>query len=99
MTHIAILKESDSKELRVAATPETVKKFILRGATVTIESNAGDAASFSNEAYEAAGAIVSQNPQKILEKADILLKVSAPFNSGRTKQEFHYLPKNAIVIK
>jgi H+-translocating NAD(P) transhydrogenase subunit alpha len=58
MTHIAVLKESIPTEKRVAATPETVKKLIALGATVSIESGAGAGASISDESFAAAGARV-----------------------------------------
>ena len=55
---IAILKETVPGEARVAATPETVKKFIALGATTAIEEGAGAAASYPDEAYREAGAEV-----------------------------------------
>mgnify|MGYP006200620225 CR=1 FL=1 len=41
---IAVLKEMAAGERRVAATPETVKKFAALGATVAVEAGAGDGA-------------------------------------------------------
>ena len=58
MTKIAVLKESASGETRVAASPETVKKFIALGASVAVEKGAGLAASISDADYEAVGATV-----------------------------------------
>ena len=55
---IAVLKELAAGETRVAATPETVKKFIGLGAEVAIESGAGVAASVADADYNAAGAKV-----------------------------------------
>ncbi len=56
MTRIAVLRERADGERRVAATPETVRKLIALGATVTVESGAGLAASIADEAYVAVGA-------------------------------------------
>ncbi|MGZ3257279.1 MAG: NAD(P)(+) transhydrogenase (Re/Si-specific) subunit alpha, partial [Croceibacterium sp.] len=53
---IAVLKERAAGEIRVAATPETVKKFSALGAKVAVESGAGEGASISDEAYREAGA-------------------------------------------
>ena len=53
---IAVLQERAAGENRVAATPETVKKFIGLGATVAIESGAGLGASIPDAAYADAGA-------------------------------------------
>ncbi|HWL48018.1 MAG TPA: NAD(P)(+) transhydrogenase (Re/Si-specific) subunit alpha, partial [Sphingomonadaceae bacterium] len=55
---IAVLKETASGEGRVAATPETVRKFVALGATVAVEAEAGAGASVSDDAYRAAGADV-----------------------------------------
>ncbi|MFZ3178701.1 MAG: NAD(P)(+) transhydrogenase (Re/Si-specific) subunit alpha, partial [Methylocystis silviterrae] len=52
---IAVLAETDKSEPRVAATPETVKKFIGLGADVVVEARAGAAAGFSDSDYAAAG--------------------------------------------
>ena len=45
---IAVLKERRAGESRVAASPDTVKKFIAAGAKVTIETGAGAGSSFND---------------------------------------------------
>ena len=50
---IAVLKETASGETRVAATPETVKKFIALGASVAVQPGAGDSASIADAAAKA----------------------------------------------
>ena len=55
---IAVLKESEAGERRVAATPETVKKYVGLGASVAVETGAGDGASIADHDYVSAGAIV-----------------------------------------
>jgi NAD(P) transhydrogenase subunit alpha len=77
-TTIAILKERRANETRVAATPETVKKFKGLGAGVVIESGAGEGARFSDAEYAAAGATVAPNAAAALKGADIVLKVRGP---------------------
>jgi len=57
---IAVLKESEPGERRVAATPETVKKFVALGASVAVETGAGEAATVSDADYVSAGASVGQ---------------------------------------
>ncbi len=69
---IAIAKETAEYEKRVAATPETVKKLIAMGAEVTVESGAGEPSSFSDKAYQDAGATISSS-----RGADVVLKVQA----------------------
>jgi len=74
---IAVLKERAAGENRVAAIPETVKKFSALGAVVAIESGAGDAASVSDDAYREAGAEVG-SAEATVKGADIVLAVQAP---------------------
>lgn len=74
---IAVLKEATSGEYRVAASPETVKKFIGLGAEVAIEAGAGLSASISDAAYAAAGASVG-TADATVKGADIVLGVQGP---------------------
>ncbi|OZA93296.1 MAG: NAD(P) transhydrogenase subunit alpha [Erythrobacter sp. 34-65-8] len=74
---LAILKERASGETRVAATPETVKKFIALGASVAVEEGAGVSASITDEAYREAGAEVGP-AAAVAKGADIVLGVQAP---------------------
>ena len=77
MTRIAVLKEAADGETRVAATPETVKKFIGLGAEVAVETGAGVAASVADADYAAAGASVGARAAT-LKGADIILGVQGP---------------------
>jgi NAD(P) transhydrogenase subunit alpha len=74
---IAVLKETADGERRVAASPETVKKFIALGATFAVEAGAGRSASIDDAAYEAAGASVGGRDEA-LAGADAVLGVQAP---------------------
>ena len=74
---IAVVSETATGETRVAATPETVKKFIGLGAEVSVEGGAGDKASISDAEFEAAGATVAPRT-KVLDGADIILCVNGP---------------------
>ncbi len=72
---IAVLKEQAKGETRVAATPETVKKFIGLGASVAVEPGAGLSASIADADYAAAGAEVVKDAAK---GANIVLGVQGP---------------------
>ena len=72
---IGIPKESLQGETRVAATPDTVGKLLKLGFEVAVQSTAGDKASFTDEAYKAAGAKVVE---KDVWNSDIIFKVNAP---------------------
>ncbi|OWK33080.1 NAD(P) transhydrogenase subunit alpha [Sphingomonas mucosissima] len=74
---IAVLREGADGEQRVAATPETVKKFIQLGADLAVESGAGAGASIADEAYRDAGATVGDRAGTIA-GADIILGVQGP---------------------
>jgi NAD(P) transhydrogenase subunit alpha len=74
---IAVLKERAAGETRVAATPETVKKFIGLGNEVAVEQGAGDYAAFTDEAYAEAGAVLG-DAAACVKDADIVLGVQAP---------------------
>lgn len=79
---IAVLKERRPHERRVAASPETVKKFIGLGASVTVETGAGDGAFFLDEAYQAAGATIAASAAEAVTDAEVILKVRRPLAAG-----------------
>ena len=74
---IAVLKEQVEGERRVAAIPETVKKFASLGATLAVEQGAGLAASIADADYEAAGASLGTRAD-VLKDDDIVLAIQGP---------------------
>ncbi|MBA3677288.1 MAG: Re/Si-specific NAD(P)(+) transhydrogenase subunit alpha [Sphingosinicella sp.] len=74
---IAVLKEEAGGERRVAATPETIKKFSALGAVMAVEAGAGLTASISDSEYEAAGATVGSRSD-VLKGAEAVLGVQGP---------------------
>jgi NAD(P) transhydrogenase subunit alpha len=74
---IGVPRETAAGEKRVATVPEVVEKLIKLGFRVAVESGAGDAANFPDEAYRAAGAELA-DAARIWESADIVFKVRAP---------------------
>ncbi|TNE32418.1 MAG: Re/Si-specific NAD(P)(+) transhydrogenase subunit alpha, partial [Alphaproteobacteria bacterium] len=90
--HVAVLKEQNENERRVAAIPETVKKLIAAGCSVSMEKGAGAAASYTDEAYKEAGAKLASAAETV-KNADILLCVGAPQDSVLKN-----LKKSALVI-
>jgi NAD(P) transhydrogenase subunit alpha len=87
---IAIARESEANEPRVAGTPETVKKLKALGAEVAVARGAGLASGILDADYEAAGASVGDNVSK---DADVVLKVRRPGAS-----ELAAYKKGALVI-
>src|SRR5262245_6217394 len=82
---IGVPRETFAGEKRVATVPEVVEKLIKLGFKVKVESGAGDAANFTDDAYRAAGAEVVAG---IWDQADIVFKVRAPSAEevGRMRQ-------------
>ena len=72
---IAVAREVDPAEPRVAATPDTVKKLTALGAEVTVQAGAGVKSGVLDTDYTAAGATVSANA---IDGADIVIKVRRP---------------------
>ncbi|MCB1516826.1 MAG: Re/Si-specific NAD(P)(+) transhydrogenase subunit alpha [Hyphomicrobiaceae bacterium] len=90
---IAVLRETAADESRVAATPETVTKFIGLGAEVTMEKGAGDKSRFIDAAYEQAGAKLAASRSAAVKGADIVLCVRRPAASSLSGAS-----KGALVI-
>jgi NAD(P) transhydrogenase subunit alpha len=90
---LTILKETASGEARVAATPESVKKLIGLGHKVTIETGAGQAAGFLDDAYKAEGATIASSAAEAMKDVDLILKVRGP-----SPEETKALPEGATVI-
>jgi H+-translocating NAD(P) transhydrogenase subunit alpha len=74
---IGVPFETATGEKRVSATPNTVRRLKKRGFDVAIASGAGQQASFSNQAYQEAGADIWEADQ-IWSESDIVLKVTPP---------------------
>jgi NAD(P) transhydrogenase subunit alpha len=73
---IAVPAEAD--EPRVAATPETVKKFIALGATFAVQAGAGTGSLIPDADYVAAGATIAPDAAATVRDADIVLRVRRP---------------------
>ncbi len=87
---IGIPKESLKGEARVAATPETVKKFIAKGAQVLVEKGAGKGAHFTDAQFREAGAKMGSADEAL--GADVVLKINKP-----TAAEAKKLKKGAVL--
>jgi H+-translocating NAD(P) transhydrogenase subunit alpha len=88
---IGVPAETDHAETRVAASPETVKKFIGLGAEVAVEHGAGLKAGVVDSDYQAAGARLASAAEAL--GADLVLKVRRP-----TEDELVHMKSGALVI-
>src|SRR5690349_1828803 len=75
---LAILKERRAGETRVAASPDTVKRYRGLGLDVAVETGAGAAARMPDVDYHTAGAVIASDSAETLSGADIVLSVRAP---------------------
>ncbi|MGF6599115.1 NAD(P) transhydrogenase subunit alpha [Paraburkholderia sp. GAS448] len=89
--HIGVPAETRAYETRVAATPETVKKYVSQGHRVTVQSGAGTGASFPDDAFAAAGAELVDAQTAF--GADLVLKVQSP-----TAAELPLLKRGAVLV-
>jgi len=89
--HIGIPAETRTNETRVAATPETVRKYVSQGHRVTVQSGAGVAATFPDEAYRTVGAELADAQTAF--GAGLVLKVQSP-----TLSELALMKRGAVLV-
>jgi NAD(P) transhydrogenase subunit alpha len=90
---VLVAKETAAGELRVAATPETVKRYLKEGLEIVVEAGAGTGANIADQAFIDAGATVAADANAAWGSADLVLKVSPP-----SPEEAQKLKPGAIVI-
>ncbi len=90
---IAVPAESDPSEHRVAATPDTVKRFKALNVDVVVQSGAGRASGFYDNAYEAMGATIAHSAPDTVRDADVVLRVRRP-----SAADLEGLKKGAAVV-
>lgn len=95
---IAVAKEIEVGERRVALVPDTVARLVKKGLEVWVEAGAGDRSFFFDDAYEAAGAKIISDTAKLWGEADILLKVGLPQEREDGRSEVDMLKSGAILI-
>ena len=89
---IAVAKETEFGENRVALIPDAVARLVKQGLEIWVESGAGETCFFSNQAYEEAGAKIISDRDCLWREADVLLKVGIP------KEEEVYLLREGSVL-
>lgn len=102
---IGIPTETYPGERRVATTPEVAAQLIELGFELSVQSGAGDGASFSDDAYRRAGCEVVASADALWSRADIVLKVRAPdteevadIRSDQTLVSFLWPAQNAALL-
>lgn len=89
--NVAVVRETNSSERRVALTPEVAKKLKGKGASVLVQSGAGQPASFPDTAYKDVEVIA--DAATTLARADVLFKVQPP-----TLEEIAQLREGSVVV-
>ncbi|WP_448602480.1 Re/Si-specific NAD(P)(+) transhydrogenase subunit alpha [Thermoleptolyngbya sp.] len=95
---IAVAKEIEVGERRVALVPDVVGKWVKQGLEVWIEAGAGDLSYFSDAAYESAGAQIIRDRARLWGEADVVLKVSPPREREDGQSEIDLLRPGAVLI-
>ncbi|MBF1987998.1 Re/Si-specific NAD(P)(+) transhydrogenase subunit alpha [Fischerella thermalis] len=95
---IAVAKEIEVCERRVALVPDIVARLIKQGLEIWVEAGAGERAFFNDAAYEAAGATIIADTNRLWSEADILLKVSPPREREDGRSEIDLLKEGSVLI-
>ncbi|TAE89969.1 MAG: Re/Si-specific NAD(P)(+) transhydrogenase subunit alpha [Bacteroidetes bacterium] len=90
---IIVLKETKHHEKRVALTPAVAQQFIKLGYSCLVETNAGYASNFDDEAYLKAGCEIISSKADALKLCDVVIKVNAP-----TVDEISLMKSGSILI-
>jgi NAD(P) transhydrogenase subunit alpha len=90
---VGVPSEISPGELRVAATPKTVKRLQKQGFEVYIQKGAGEKANYSDKDFEEAGAKLVATAADIYGKSDIVLKVKEP-----TPAEVDMMRENLVLL-
>lgn len=78
MMKLAVLKETEEGENRVALIPDSIKRLSQKGFAILVETGAGNAAGYSDQEYEKAGATMVSSAQELAQQADCVVKVRPP---------------------
>lgn len=95
---ICVPRECYPGERRVALTPETATQIQKIGHTLCIESGAGEAADFSDDAYAAAGVTIETDPRALWQNAEVILKVRAPGDHPELGDEVDLLQSGTLLV-
>jgi alanine dehydrogenase len=91
--YIGIPKEVSFQENRIALTPLSVALLVNNGHDIIMESNAGQAANFSDKDYSEQGAQIVYDSKQVYDSADIIIKIAPP-----TLKEVELMKPGQILI-
>ncbi|AYD04326.1 Re/Si-specific NAD(P)(+) transhydrogenase subunit alpha [Neorhizobium sp. NCHU2750] len=103
---IGVLKELAAREARVGMTPDSALALQKLGYDCLIETGAGKAAGFADEAYRAAGVTVVETADALIAGSDVIAKVRPPevaevdkLGPGKTLISFFYPAQNKDLLE
>ena len=91
--NIAVLRETEAGEARVALMPDSVQKLVALKTSVSVESGAGLGAARTDDDYRKAGANVAADRNALLAAADVMVVVNSP-----PPEDFKRLKKGAVIL-
>jgi H+-translocating NAD(P) transhydrogenase subunit alpha len=95
---IAVLRERLPGERRVALAPAVVRPLVEAGWKIRIEAGAGEGAGWSDAAYTEAGARLEEDPERLLDGVELVLKVRPPlFGPDAPRNEVKLLRRGSVV--
>ncbi|MBU0665507.1 MAG: Re/Si-specific NAD(P)(+) transhydrogenase subunit alpha [Proteobacteria bacterium] len=90
---LAVLKETEEGENRVALIPDSIKRLSKKGFEILVETGAGSSAGYSDQEYEQCGATLVSSARKLATQADCVVKVRPP-----SLQEAEMLKNDSVLI-
>jgi NAD(P) transhydrogenase subunit alpha len=96
--HIGVPRETSPGERRVALVPESCKKLIQAGYTISVEAGAGERAGFPDRAYREVGGTIQPDPALLLGSADLVLKVNPPASRDGPGDETGWMRPGTVYV-
>lgn len=91
--NIGVPKETKDQEYRVAVTPAGARVLAEASHDIVVEAGAGEGSGFSDEDYQAAGAVIVPDARAVYRHANLVVKVKEPI-----AQEYPYLREGTILF-
>jgi NAD(P) transhydrogenase subunit alpha len=79
---VGIPRERREGEMRVAGSPDMVKRLAALGVGTVVESGAGEESGVADDAFAEAGATIAENASAVYGEADVVLKVQRPLSGS-----------------
>ncbi len=95
---IGVPKEIVPGETRIAASPDSIRKFTALGVEVLVESGAGVGAQMSDEVLAEAGAHIVVDARTVYGDADLVTKVRAPLCDGNAADELSFMNSDTVLV-